>query len=382
MRILFDLLCAQPNDGSSKFHGGGEYAKTIFERMTSLIRNDSLVVFYNNEKYIDEWVKELLKRKSINVYDEVTNYNEVVHIFDKEDIDVFYSPMPYFDVSLIVPKGVLTIGTFHGLRGVEKPTDIVQRYYGNGGWSTIKCFIRPLMKKYIVAREYKKNAKYLKAFDRVVCVSNHTKYAIKSLYPKLVKEIKVFYTPSKYIQDSAIDQRIVKEKYILIIGCNRWEKNGYRFIKAMENLRNNGQLCEYKVVTVGEFPRAIKKRLQNKDYYIKYDYVQPKILENLYYYCDFFVFISMNEGFGMPPLEAMKYGKTCVVSGVASLPEVCGEAAYYCNPYDIGEIQNRLLMASMEKIPPDKIIAHADRIRSRQVKDLDGVCEYILGQTR
>ena len=80
----------------------------------------------------------------------------------------------------------------------------------------------------------------------------------------------------------------------------------------------------------------------------------------------------------MPPLEAMRYGKTCIVSGVCSLPEVCGDAVYYCNPYDIEEIQNRILMASEKKIDTDKVLKHFRTIVGKQNQDLYGLCEYIL----
>jgi len=51
---------------------------------------------------------------------------------------------------------------------------------------------------------------------------------------------------------------------------------------------------------------------------------------------DALVFPSFYEGFGLPPLEAMKAGCPAIVSRVGSLPEVCGDAAYYFDPYDTG----------------------------------------------
>jgi glycosyltransferase involved in cell wall biosynthesis len=53
------------------------------------------------------------------------------------------------------------------------------------------------------------------------------------------------------------------------------------------------------------------------------------------------------EGFGLPPLEAMSCGCPVVVSNAAALPEVCGEAAVYCDPHDPADIA-RSIMRVME----------------------------------
>lgn len=55
-----------------------------------------------------------------------------------------------------------------------------------------------------------------------------------------------------------------------------------------------------------------------------------------------FVFPSLYEGFGMPPLEAMESGCPVISSRVASLPEVCGEAAEYCDPHNEQDIANKI----------------------------------------
>jgi glycosyltransferase involved in cell wall biosynthesis len=55
------------------------------------------------------------------------------------------------------------------------------------------------------------------------------------------------------------------------------------------------------------------------------------------------VFPSLYEGFGLPPLEAMAAGCPVIASGVASLPEICGDAALYCNPYQPRDIASKIL---------------------------------------
>ncbi len=56
------------------------------------------------------------------------------------------------------------------------------------------------------------------------------------------------------------------------------------------------------------------------------------------------VFPSLYEGFGLPPLEAMACGCPAVVSNAASLPEVCGDAALYFNPYKPEDIADKILL--------------------------------------
>jgi glycosyltransferase involved in cell wall biosynthesis len=66
--------------------------------------------------------------------------------------------------------------------------------------------------------------------------------------------------------------------------------------------------------------------------------VSSEEMTNLLERASLLVFPSFYEGFGLPPLEAMASGCPVVVSTAASLPEVCGDAAYYINPHDVGSI--------------------------------------------
>ena len=93
MRILFDLFFAQPI-GSSKFHGGGEYMKAVFKRLVELNSKDDIIVFYDFDKFIDDWIIELIRQNHIKSVD-VKSIKEVEEIFQDEKIDTFYSGMPY-----------------------------------------------------------------------------------------------------------------------------------------------------------------------------------------------------------------------------------------------------------------------------------------------
>ena len=212
-----------------------------------------------------------------------------------------------------------------------------------------------------------------------MCVSNHTMYSIRQFYPKYKdKMITVFYTPQKSAELSKATSSIISCKYILIMGGDRWIKNCYREVLAIEQLFKNGFLKEYKVVVTGGLSKSIQGKITDISKYIIKSYVETEELETLYKFCDIFLYASLNEGFGMPPLEAMKYGKTCVVSGVCSLPEICGDSVYYVNPYDVDEIAGRILHACAKKIDSTKVLKQFQKIYDRQCVDLDGLCEFII----
>jgi glycosyltransferase involved in cell wall biosynthesis len=67
-------------------------------------------------------------------------------------------------------------------------------------------------------------------------------------------------------------------------------------------------------------------------------YMPEETLAALYRLASVFVFPSLYEGFGLPPLEAMASGTPVVTSNVSSLPEVAGDAAVLVDPYDPGAI--------------------------------------------
>jgi len=78
------------------------------------------------------------------------------------------------------------------------------------------------------------------------------------------------------------------------------------------------------------------------------NFVKTSELPYLYQGAFSLVFPSFYEGFGLPPLEAMSWGCPVISSDRSSLPEVCGEAALYFNPYDVNDLQN-----NMEKLLND-----------------------------
>lgn len=96
------------------------------------------------------------------------------------------------------------------------------------------------------------------------------------------------------------------------------------------------------------------------------------------------VFPSVYEGFGLPPLEAMASGCPALVSRAAALPEVCGKAALYFDPFDVEDIARALVRVATEEGLRAELVErgreHASRFSwDRCAEDTEAVIEEVLG---
>jgi 3-deoxy-D-manno-octulosonic-acid transferase len=93
------------------------------------------------------------------------------------------------------------------------------------------------------------------------------------------------------------------------------------------------------------------------------DHVGRRELRSLYTGALCFVFPSLYEGFGLPPLEAMSFDVPVITSNVASLPELCGKAALYVDPYSTDELRRAIeRMISDEELRRRCVDAGRERI--------------------
>ncbi|MGD0352431.1 MAG: glycosyltransferase family 1 protein [Dehalococcoidia bacterium] len=135
----------------------------------------------------------------------------------------------------------------------------------------------------------------------------------------------------------------IPHKYILYAGTLQTNKNIPRLIEAFALLKKERRL-PHKLVMVGKksfgheaVSRAIDK-FAIHDEVILAGYVQHEELPLLMNGADVFVFPSLHEGFGIPPLEAMACGTPVITSNASSLPEAVGDAGILVDPYNIQEI--------------------------------------------
>ena len=383
--ILFDLLCAQPMNGT-KFHGGGEYTKTIFHSFLNHRtgkKDFEVLAFYDKDKFIDKWIVDYITENNIRCFDikSVENVSKLLLDLCNEYDLSFYAGMGYGYESVSFPKGIKTFATFHGLRQIEILFDKTITQYMSS-INDYKLFIYyTFFKKRLIKRLRYSYEKSMEKFNVIFTVSNFSKYSIMINFPNIYhsKSIYAFYPPLKYNEQHNSFQDSSDKNYIMMISGNRWLKNCYRGILSIDSLYSKGFLSKIRTVIYGGVPKRIQKQIKNKCNFMFFDYVSSSELEEAYKNCSLFFYPTLNEGFGSPPLEAMKYGKTCLISSVSSLPEVYGDSVYYCNPYDLGEMENKILYSINNKIEKEIVIRRAKYLFEKQHNDticlVDMICE-------
>lgn len=144
--------------------------------------------------------------------------------------------------------------------------------------------------------------------------------------------------------DLKLDIKLPK-KFILSVGSIEPRKNLLGLLKAY-NFLNDDIKSEYKLVLVGfkgwenrEIMDIVNKNKENI-YYL--GFVSDEELAKVYNLASLFVFASFYEGFGLPPLEAMACKTPVVCSNLTSMPEICLDAAIYCDAYDVSDIARKI----------------------------------------
>lgn len=139
----------------------------------------------------------------------------------------------------------------------------------------------------------------------------------------------------------------ISGQYILAVSSYNPNKNFLRVIEAINRLNN----VDAQVVLVGGTDDRIYGETVTLPAGVRsLGYVSDSELKALYQHAACFVFASLYEGFGLPPLEAMSTGCPVVLSRAASLPELFKGAALFCDPYDPDNIAaaiNRALDAPL-----------------------------------
>ena len=235
--------------------------------------------------------------------------------------------------------------------------DLLEHMYGSHGASSL----RRSLHFYLTRRVLRKAA-------RVIAVSQFTKNEIEKLLVIPDARIEVVYNAidERFLHGhaTAADRELIAQRYlvnypfILYAGAIRPHKNVVRIIEAFSALKSelqkDQQFPDLKLIIIGDdlssHPRlrrtVVRSGVQNDVRFL--GFVPIEVLRIFYDVAKIFVFPSLYEGFGLPPLEAMAHGTPVVTSNTSSLPEVVGNAALLVNPENVFEIRRALQRALLD----------------------------------
>lgn len=378
MRILYDLTVTQPSS-FARIHGGGNYSIVVFLEL--LRKGYRPECFIDSRKYLREDVAKAIEKYNLKVHDAATV--QLADVLNDNDFDVYYSALVFSRIA--VPERTRFVGTIHGLREIEMPHDKTMLKYKMSKYQRLRSTIT-----YIWDKKWKKVLRnrmreiLLNPKFEYVTVSEHTKYSILSNFPEISPDnILVCYSPST--TSTYDDARPFMEgKYVMLVSGNRPEKNALRAEMALDEIFGEfpALKSEYKVVIAGCKPNAFKYKIKHKDNFEMPGYVDESTLVSMYKGAAVFAYPSLNEGFGYPPLEAMRFGVPVVASPITSISEVCGDAALYFNPFDYKEIKGRLLRMMLDentrKEYSRKASERFDIISQKQHEDLKKLVDFIV----
>ena len=135
-----------------------------------------------------------------------------------------------------------------------------------------------------------------------------------------------------------------REKMILFVGALQTRKNIIRHVEAFERLDNSWRLVLAGAAT-GYGAAEILSRIDRspaKDRIELPGHQHHSEVRTLYERASIFAFATLDEGFGIPVLEAMAHGVPVITSNRSALPEVAGDAALFVDPCRVDEIENAL----------------------------------------
>jgi glycosyltransferase involved in cell wall biosynthesis len=253
---------------------------------------------------------------------------EQLEIFEKTPLetDLFWAPhynVPVFRKS----KLLVTVHDVFHLAFLSRVEGFHRRLYAKGIF------------KYLT-----KNA------DAILTVSDFTRSELIRLTDADTKKITVIHNG---VDESwfkvQFRERPHHKPYILFVGNIKPHKNLSRLLEAFGMIRNQ---ISHDLVLVGKKEgfltaegKVFVEAEKFKDRVYFSGLVDEDKLKQYYAFADLLVFPSLYEGFGLPPLEAMAIGLPTLVSRIASIPEVCGTAAEYFDPYDSKDMSIKILKA-------------------------------------
>lgn len=326
--------------------GLGRYVQKLVENLEKIDRKNEYVIFLRKNNF------DLFQPKNSNFRKVLADYqwysfSEQIFLplfLRKHKLDFVH--FPHFNVPIFYfGKFIITIHDLILLRFPTKRATTRNRFF---------YFIKFLAYKLNVFLAMKRATK-------IIAISNFTKKDVCDYYHLPEKRVFVTYEAvdnEKNLAEKSFegDEKFAKTKlqdFFLYVGNAYPHKNLERMVLAFDQWKKQFK-HSFQLVLVGKND-YFYKRLRNfikkneiKDIVI-FNTLSDKCLYDLYLKAKIFLFLSLFEGFGLPPLEAMREGVPVLSSNHPVMQEILGESALYCDGENLNDIVEK-----MEKIVTDE----------------------------
>lgn len=315
--------------------GIGTYTYELISSLNDFDRDNNYTLYmpkdnnyiHFNKNFI---IKNICDDKKENFWDDVNTPNEIY----EDNLCIYH--VPQNGIGLPKKKNCPFVITLHDIIPCKMPSTVSEQY--------LTIF-------------FEKIKEIINHCDSIITVSNYSKKDIVENLNYPEEKIHVTYLASDNVYrplNKIYSKKFIKNSYgveedfILYIGGFSPRKNICGLIEAFSKLKYRNNL---KLIIGGKKgksyslykQKAIDLHIENKVIFT--GFIPIEHLPIFYNAAKLFVYPSLYEGFGLPPIEAMACGTPVIASNRTSIPEILGDAAYLINPEDID-----VLCSSMEEV--------------------------------
>lgn len=349
--------------------GLGRYTQEVVDNLIKINSapgsdNFSYIIFLSPDNF-DEFIDEQPNVKKIKVTCAWYGWLEQVvlpYYFWRENLDLIH--FPHFNVPIFTPgKFIVTI---HDLILTHFPTVRASTH------SRLYYYLKNWAYRLVIWLAVKRAA-------RVIAVSEFTKQDIVQQFKIAPSKIAVTYEGisnlskgrdslfvSKLDSQEVLSQYNIAHKFLLYVGNAYPHKNLEFLLKAFSRLHSEqpdlrlvlvGKL-DYFYLRLQNFARSLNlwQKDNRNNSVIFAGYVPDAQLALFYEAASVYIFPSLYEGFGLPPLEAMSQGCPVLSSNLSSLPEILSDACLYFNPEQADDLINKIKLVMTDQPQRDNLI--------------------------
>lgn len=332
--------------------GLGRYVSELIRHLEGVDRENEYLIFLRKENFDDYTPRAKNFRKIKAEFTWYTLREQLIYPFWLMRFKLDLMHFTHFNVPILYRKPFVV--TIHDLILLKHPTPHA---------STLGPLLFRI--KFSFYRHVITHA--LKAAEEIITVSDYTRNDVIETFPFTKnKNISVTHlacaAPFLDTNDISAPKTVgtIREPFMLYVGNAYPHKNLERLLAAFTEFRR--QTPDYRLVFVGNedyFYRRLKRKVESsgieKDV-IFFGRASDEELRALYSKADFYVFPSLHEGFGLPPLEAMCHDLPVAAAQATCLPEILGDAAFFFDPTSVDDMTKALTRMATDETTRTELI--------------------------